>query len=89
MRKTKRTGSFFLCLLLNLIINLEWAIPGVIFLILHFSFGLSLWYAIIAFSVWIIVMIIWMLIIGWAGRCGDSSDPKKENKNPYSVRIEK
>lgn len=85
MRKTKFSGGFILCLLINLLLNLEWAVPGIILLCLHFWIGLSVWFSIIAFALWVIVMIIWMLIMGWARKCGDTPDPPKENKNPYSV----
>ena len=85
MRKTKFSGSFVVCFLINLLLNLEWAIPGILLLVLHFWLGLSVWFSIIAFALWVIVMIIWMLIMGWATKCGDTPDPPKENKNPYSA----
>ncbi|MBE6735247.1 MAG: hypothetical protein E7563_07915 [Ruminococcaceae bacterium] len=86
MRKTKTTGSFVLCLLLNLLLNFEWLIPGIILLGLHFWLGISIWFSIIAFALWIIIMIVWMLIMGWARKCGDAPKTPKENKNPYSVK---
>ena len=85
MRKTKFSGSFVVCLLINLLLNLEWAIPGILLLVLHFWLGISVVYSIVAFSLWIIIMVVWMLIVGWATKCGDTPDPPKENKNPYSA----
>ncbi len=86
MRKTKCTGGFILCLLINLLFNLEWAIPGIVLLGLHFWLGISVWFSIIAFGFWIVVMIVWMLIMGLTSKCGNTPDPPKENKNPYSVK---
>ncbi len=86
MRRTKRAGSFFFCLLINLILNLEWAIPGIILLVLHYWLGISIWFSVVAFVLWIAVMIAWMLVMGWARKCGDTPDPPKENKNPYSSK---
>lgn len=85
MRKTRRKGSFLLCLLVNMLLNLEGLIPAAILLVLHFWLGLSIWWAVLAVGLWIIGIIIWMKIIGWAGKCGSTPDMPKENKNPYSV----
>lgn len=86
MRKTKYKGSFFICLLINLVLNLDWAIPGIVLLGLHFWLGLSIWFSVIAFALWILMMVIWMLVFGWARNCGNTPDPHKDNKNPYSVK---
>lgn len=86
MKGTKRGGNFLICLLLNMVMNLRGAIPAVVLLILHFGIGLSLWWSFIAFGIWILGIIIWMLVIGWAGKCSNKPDPPKENKNPYSAR---
>ena len=42
MRRTRRDGSFALCLLINLLLNLEWSIPAWILLALHAWLGFSL-----------------------------------------------
>ena len=84
MRRTKRTGNFFLCLLINIMLNLEGSIPAWILLILHFCIGISILWFWLALALWIIYLLVWMKIIGWAGRCS-TPDPPKENKNPYSV----
>lgn len=85
MRRTKRRGNFFLCLLFNMLLNLKGLIPAAILLALHFWLGWSVWWAVIAFGVWILGIILWMYFIGWASRCSSTPDPPKENKNPYSV----
>ena len=85
MRRTKRTGSFWLCLLINMALNLEWTIPAWILLALHFWLGWSIWWFVLALALWIINIIFWMRVLGWAGDCARTPDPPKENKNPYSV----
>lgn len=85
MRKTKRNGSFLICLLINVILNWEGLIPAAVLLALHFVFGWSLWWSLAAFGAWLLWMLIWMRVVGWAARCGSTPDPPKENKNPYST----
>lgn len=65
-------------------LNLEGLIPFVIILVLHFLFGISFWWAVLAFALWIIYLIVWMLIFRWANKSSSVSDKPKENKNPYS-----
>ncbi len=84
MRKTKRSGNFFLCLFFNMLLNIEGLIPAVVLLILHFWLKLSIWWAVGMFAAWIVYLIMWMSFIGWAGKCGNTPDLPKENKNPYS-----
>ena len=85
MRRAKRSGSFILCLLFNMLMNLEGLIPAAVLLILHFLFDWSIWWSVLAAALWIVLIILWMLFIGWSGRCGSTPDTPKEHKNPYSV----
>ena len=85
MRRAKRSGSFILCLLFNMLMNLEGLIPAAVLLILHFLFDWSIWWSVLAAALWIVLIILWMLFIGWSGSCGSTPDTPKENKNPYSV----
>lgn len=85
MRRTKRSGSFILCLLFNMLLNFEGLIPTAVLLVLHFVLKWSVWWSVLAAAVWIVWLILWMLFLGWAGRCGSTPDLPKENKNPYSV----
>jgi len=80
----KRIGTFFACLLFNLLFNLEWSIPAWILLAMHIFFGWKIIWFVIALAIWIVSIILWMDIIGWASSCSSSHKPK-ENKNPYSV----
>ena len=85
MRRAKHYGSFFICLFINMILNFEGIIPAAVLLILHFALGWSFWWSLIALVVWIVMLILWMRIVGWAGRCADTKDLPRENKNPYSA----
>ncbi len=67
-----------------MLLNPEGTIPAWIFLALHFWRGWSLLWFGLALALWVIYLIVWMRIVGWAGRCGSTPDPPKENKNPYS-----
>ncbi len=84
MRKSKLDGNFFICLLINILLNLEGAIPGAILLVLHFIFEISVWWSVGAFALWIIYILLWMIIFGWANQAS-SKNEYRENKNPYSV----
>lgn len=85
MRKTTRSGGFLLCLFLNILLNLEGAIPALLLLVLHFVLGWSVWWAVLALGLWILGIALWKHIIGWARNCGNEPSPPQENKNPYSV----
>jgi len=84
LRRTKRGYGFFFSLLINIFLNLEGAIPAVILLILHYIVDISIWWSVLAFALWIIYLIIWMLILGFVSRCSNTPDRKTVNKNPYS-----
>ena len=84
MRRTSRSGSFFVCLVFNMLLNLEGLIPAVVLLVLHYALDWPLWPTFAAVGLWVLYLIAWMAVIGWAGRCGSTSDAPKENKNPYS-----
>ncbi len=81
--KKAESGNFFLALILNLVFNMEWVIPAVILLILHFTIGLPLYWFWIALGLWVGGTLVVTLLLGWAGKCSRSPEPR-ENKNPYS-----
>lgn len=86
MRRTKRRGGFFFSLLINILLNPEGFLPAVVLIVLHFVLGWSLWWAALAAVVWIVWLTIRMLLLGWVVDCGNTPDPPKENKNPYSAK---
>lgn len=86
MKKFRRQGSFLLTLLINLLLNLEWSIPAWVLLALHLWLGLSIWWFIGGLALWILRVLAGMWLMGWAAHCGNTKDPPKENKNPYSKK---
>ena len=86
MRRTKRRGSFLLCLLINLLLNLEWSIPAWVLLALHIWLDISIWLFVGAVGLWMVSILTGMWLMGWAASCGNEKDPPKENKNPYSQK---
>ena len=84
MRQTRRSGNFVLCLLINMVLNAEGLIPAAILLTLHFWLKFSVWWSVLAVGLWLARLTVGMLLIGWASRCGNTPDPVKPNKNPYS-----
>ncbi len=86
IRRGNRGGSFALCLLINLLLNLEWSIPAWILLALHIWLDISVWWFVGALCFWLLIILSQMWIMGWAADCGRQKDPPKENKNPYSVK---
>ena len=86
MRRTTRTGGFLLCLLLNLLLNLEWSIPAWILLALHHWLELSIWWFVGGLALWVLRILFGMWFLRWTARCGAVKDPPKENKNPYSKK---
>ena len=85
MRKTERGGGFLLCLLFNMLLNLEGLIPAAVLLALHFVLKWPIWWAATAAGLWLVYLIFWMLFMGFAAKSSNTPDPPKENKNPYSV----
>ena len=61
MRRTRRSGGFFLCLLLNLLLNWEGVIPAALLFALHRCSGWPLWWAGLALALWIGGILLWML----------------------------
>lgn len=86
MRRTRRYGSFLVCFLVNLLLNLKWSIPAWILLALHVWLRIRVLWFVLALAAWMLSVVAWMLIFGWARDCGNEKDPPKENKNPYSVK---
>lgn len=90
MRKTSRTGSFFLVLLFNIMLNLRLTVPGWILLALHFIIPqyIKWWYGLAYLGAFLLYMIVWMLILWGLGAWANSAPPTPpvKNKNPYSVK---
>lgn len=85
VRRARRSGGFWLSLLLNLLLNADGLLPAVLLFGLHFWLGISVWWAVAAAVLWFTAIAVRMVVFRWANRCGNTTDPPKENKNPYSV----
>lgn len=86
MRRTKRNGGFWVCLLVNILLNLEWSIPAWILLALYYILDISIIWFFCAIALWILIILLLMDIMGWVADCSNTPDPPKENKNPYSKK---
>lgn len=86
MRRSGYGGSFFLCLLLNVLLNWMGVLPAALLLALHHWRGWPLGWAGIALALWLGGILLRVLLIGWASDCGNRRDEVRENKNPYSSR---
>lgn len=83
MRKAD-TENFFLAYLLNLVLNLEWSIPALILLGLHFWLGIPLYLFWLALGLWLGGTFLFMLVLLLIRKCIPPDKPQ-ENKNPYSA----
>lgn len=88
MRRMRNSGNFFLCLLLNMLMNLEWTIPAWILLVLYFVLDWSILWFWLALGLWVLDILIMMGIMRWASTA-EGPDRPRENKNPYSVGAHK
>lgn len=77
--------NYMITLFINLLFHFKWSIPAWILLILHLVYDWSIYWFLLAFSLWILNTMFWMAFIGWANKCGAIKD-EKENKNPYSKK---
>ncbi len=81
-----RESGFFLSLCLNLAFQFEWIIIGSLLLVVHFIFGLSIWFAVVVYGLWLLQALLVTITLTMANRCGNQEPVKeKPNVNPYSV----
>ncbi len=88
MKRTNHDGGFFVCLLLNLLLNFSWTIPAWILLLLHFWKGWSLWFFVGGLVLWLGLGLLVTSLMNWASRCSTPTE-QRENKNPYSIGNER
>lgn len=82
----KRFFQYILSVLLSLLFHWYWSIPGWILLILHFVVGISIWWSVGAFLLWIIGVRVFVRVIGWLTYMGNKPEDENKNKNPYSKK---
>ena len=88
MRSSQRATSFLLCLLFNLLLNLDRSVPAWVLLALHFVLGWSMLWFWLALGLWLLAVVGWTCFMGFAARNSNAPKPYRENKNPYSVKTE-
>jgi len=87
MRRVSRDRGFLISLLFNMAFRVEWAVIGIVLLIVHHFFEkVPLWAGLAAFAIWFLISFFVTLLLSTANRLGNHKDPVRENKNPYSVK---
>ena len=82
----KKFFQYVLNFILSLIFHWYWSIPAWILLILHFAFGISVWWSVGAFILYVIGVRIFVHAVGWLVYMGNQDEKPAKNKNPYSNR---
>lgn len=86
MQKFRFTGSFIISFVLNLVLNLEWAVLAFVLFLLHKFVKLPLWPCLAALGIWaggVLIITLVLYLIGPWGSGTESAEPV--NKNPYSA----
>ncbi len=86
MKWVKKDSGFLLSFFINLLFNLEWALPAVICFVLHFILGISLWWTFGGIALWMLVVFLRTSLLFALNRVGNMPEKKTENKNPYSSK---
>lgn len=86
MKWVKKDSGFILSFFINLLFNLEWAIPAVICFVLHFILHISLWWSFGAVMLWILIVLARTSLLFALNRVGNMPEKQRENKNPYSAK---
>ena len=84
MKWVKKDSGFLLSFFIKPLLNLEWAIPAVICFVLHFIFGISLWWTLGFIALWVIIVLARTSLLFALNRVGNMPEKQRENKNPYS-----
>lgn len=87
MRRTKVNKGFFICLLINILLNFEGSIPAWIFLGLHLWLEVPpIWFFWGALAIWMLGILGWMLVMDFASKNATPSRKNRKNANPYSSK---
>ncbi len=86
MQKFRFTGSFIISFVLNLVLNLEWAVLAFVLFLLHKFVKLPLWPCLAALGIWSGGVLVITLVLYLIGPWGSGAEPAEPvNKNPYSA----
>ncbi len=86
MKWVKKDSGFLLSFFINLLFNLEWAIPALICFVLHFILGISLWWTAGGIALWILVVLARTLLLFVLNKAGNMPEKQRPNINPYSAK---
>ena len=78
--------SFLLSLGINLLFNTKWLIPAAVTLVLHFIFGISLWWTFGAVMCFVALVFFRTLLLYLLNKAGNLPEKERPNKNPYSKK---
>ena len=73
MKRPGIDGSFFICFLLNLVLNVLWLIPVAVYFVLAAIFGWPGWIGWTLFGVWAVVILLATIFMAWAIGKGTAS----------------
>ena len=89
MSRKANAGDFLFGLFIFVFFQISsWlcSIPTWLTLVLHFVLGLPLFWFWLTLTIWLLAGLLRYLLLYFAARCGNTSEPKRENKNPYSMK---
>ena len=90
MRKSKRDYGFILNVLVNLALNIDGTIPAILLFALHLIFDISIMWSIMAFCLWVLGIVVWMLVFRIMVQASSNITARVNvNKNPYSYKVPK
>ena len=77
--------NYVISFLLSLLFHWYLCIPAVILLIFHFVFGISIWWAVGAFILYVVGVRVYMHILGRLVHMGNIKQNENRNVNPHST----
>lgn len=86
MKRPGIDGGFILCFLLNLLLNVYWAIPAVVLFVLHFALGTPLWLGWLALAVWVAAVFGITAFMSWAVSTSDSNSAGTGMRGKATIR---
>ena len=87
MKRVSHGHGFLISMLFNMAFRPEWPVLAAILFILRKFFPvIPLWCGFAALAVWVLIALTVTLMLSLANSLGNTKDPVRENKNPYSVK---
>ena len=86
MRRANASRGVFLCFLINLFLNFEWAVIAAILFGLHVWLHIPWFFAAIIGAFWVIQAFVLAILVQWGSRSSAIPTPEQSNTNPYSAK---